>query len=90
MTFKATHAKAFTGTDLTVDVTAGEHESLATVQVTLDGMELEELELASGTESYSRTFAQVGESAPGMDHTLVVTVTDTSGAPHGSTTQWTD
>ena len=90
MTFTATHARAITGSDITVTVAAGEKESIAEVSITLDDEPLEELELADGTENYSRSFLHVGESRPGMDHMLVVTATDASGSNHGATTQWSD
>ena len=90
MKFAATHTRAFTGSDITVTVTAGEDESIATVTVTLDSFDLEELELAGGTESYTRTFAHTGDSAPGMEHTLVVAATDAAGVAHSATTQWSD
>ncbi len=90
MKFTATHTRGLAGSDITVTITAGEDESIATVTVTLDGAELEELELADGTESYSRTFTHAGAAAPGMEHTLVVMGTDASGAAHSATTEWSD
>ena len=90
VTFSATHTRAFSGSDLTVTVTAGEKESIADVMVQLDGMVLEQLELSDGTESYSRTFSGAGGSAPGMDHTLIVTALDEHGATHSATTRWSD
>ena len=90
MTFTATHARALTGSDITVPVGAGDKQSIAEVSITLDGMVLEELELADGTENYARSFSGAGESRPGMDHTLTVTATDAAGAAHGSTVQWSD
>ncbi len=90
MTFTATHTRAFVGCDLTVGVTAGDKESIASVVVTFDGELLEELELADGTDSYSRAFAHVGSAGSGMEHTLVVTATDAAAAPHSATTRWSD
>ena len=90
MTFTATHTRAFVGTDISVTVLAGEKEEIATVQVSLDGFDLEELALASGTESYTRSFSEVGTSSPGTEHTLVVTARGADGTPHGATTRWTD
>lgn len=90
MTFTATHTRGLIGTDLNVTVAAGPKEQIATVTVTYDGDLLEEMELADGTESYSRVFSQAGGSAPGMDHTLVVTATDAANEPHSSTTRWSD
>ena len=90
MTFTATHARALLGSDITVTVSAGEGESIAEVSVLLDGAALEELELADGTDTYSRSFSRVGESSPGMDHALIVTATDNKGAAHGATTEWSD
>ena len=90
MTFTATHARALVGSDISVTVAAGDKQSIAEISVMLDGAVLEELELADGTENYSRTFSHVGDSQPGMDHTLVVTATDATGSAHGATTQWSD
>ncbi len=90
LTFTATHTRELTGSDIAVTVTAGDKESIANVEILLDGMELEELELSDGTESYSRNFAAVGGSAPGMDHTLIVTAVDGHGAAHSATTRWSD
>ena len=90
MTFTATHTRELIGTDVAITVTAGDKESIATVEVTLDGMDLEELELSDGTESYARTFSGVGSGAPGMDHTLIVTAVDGHGASHSATTRWSD
>ncbi len=90
MTFTATHTRAVTGSDITVTVAAGEKQSIASVSITLDGAVLEELELADGTESYTRTFSGTGSSQPGMNHTLVVSATDIAGAAHGATTEWSD
>ncbi len=90
MTFTATHARAFVGTDIAVTVTAGGKEEIASVTVELDGLLLDEVELGSGTESYTRTFSEVGGGSPGMDHTLVVTAEDGDRAPHSATTRWAD
>ncbi len=90
MTFTASHTRALLGSDITVTVSAGENQSIAEVSVLLDGAVLEELELADGTDNYSRSFSHVGESQPGMDHSLVVTAVDDKGAAHGATTEWSD
>ena len=88
--FTATHTRGFAGSDIAVTVSAGEKETIASVTVSLDGSDLEELELADGTESYARTFANVGANEPGMRHTLIVTATDAGGVPHSATTEWSD
>ncbi len=90
MTFTATHTRALLGSDITVTVSAGDKQSIAEVSILLDGALLEELELADGTENYSRSFAHVGQSSPGMTHALIVTATDDQGAAHGATTEWSD
>lgn len=90
MTFTSTHARAFTGTDITVTVQAGAHESISSVSVTFDADDLDESQVPPGTENYSRSFSHTGASVPGMDHTLVITVMDQDGAPHGATTRWSD
>ena len=90
MKFAATHARAFSGTDISVTVTAADKESIAEVTVVYDGETLEEMELASGTESYERNFSGAGASAPGEEHTLVVTATDADGQAHSATTRWND
>ncbi len=90
MTFTASHARAFVGTDITVTVTASEKEQIANVTVQLDGLLLDEAELSGGTESYTRSFSQVGGGSPGMDHTLLVTAEDAGSATHSATTRWTD
>ena len=90
MTFTATHTRALLGSDIMVTVSAGDKESIAEVSVLLDGAVLEELELADGTDDYSRSFSHVGESSPGMDHKLIVSATDDKGATHGATTEWSD
>ncbi len=90
MKFTANHTRAIVGSDISVSVTAGDKEAIAEVSVTLDGELLDELELADGTEDYSRSFSRAGYSSPGMEHTLVVTATDGTGTPHSSTTQWSD
>lgn len=90
MTFTATHARAFVGSDITVTVTASPQETIANVTVQLDGLLLDEVELSGGTESYTRTFAGAGGSQPGVDHTLVVTAEDAGGVPHSATTRWSD
>ena len=90
VTFTATHARAFLGSDVTVTVTAGSGESLADISVQLDGIWLEELELNGGTERYERSFSGVGTSSPGAEHELIVTARDAAGGVHGATTRWTD
>jgi hypothetical protein len=45
MTFTATHARGFIGTDITVTVVAGVKESIGTVTVMLDGHELDQTQL---------------------------------------------
>jgi hypothetical protein len=90
MTFTSTHTRAFTGTDITVTVLAGGHESISSVSVTFDADALDDSQLPPGTENYSRTFLHAGDSTPGADHTLVVTAMDQDGAPHGATTRWSD
>ncbi len=90
VTFTATHARGLIGQDITVIVKAGEHDVIASVTVALDGFELEELELGSGTESYTRSFSGVGSGSPGAEHTLVVTARDDDGVAHGATTRWSD
>ncbi len=90
MTFTAAHTRALLGSDIMVTVSAGDKQSIAEVSVLLDGAVLEELELVDGTENYSRSFSHVGQGAPGMDHTLIVTATDNKGATHGATTEWSD
>ena len=42
MTFTATHARAFVGSDITVTVTAGADEKIMNVTVQLDGFLLDE------------------------------------------------
>ena len=90
MTFTATHTRAFVGNDIAVTVNASAGEDIAAITVTLDGFELEALELMSGTEQYTRNFSQAGSSAPGMDHSLVVMAVDQKDVPHSATTRWTD
>ncbi len=90
MKFTATHVRAFIGTDLSVTVTAADKESIAEVTVLYDGDTLEEMELASGTESYTRDFSGAGSSSPGTEHTLAVTATDADGEAHSATTRWND
>ncbi len=90
MTFAATHTRDLVGTAITVTVGAAAKEQIAAVTVTFDGELLEDLELDMGTESYTRSFAQVGSSFPEQDHTLVVTAIDAGGQPHSATTRWSD
>ena len=90
MTFTATHARAFVGSDITVTVVAGETESIANVTINLDGFLLEELVLTTGTEKYERAFSGVGSSAPRAEHALIVTAQDGGGVAHSATTRWTD
>ncbi len=90
MTFTATHARAFVGSDITVTVTAGKDESIANISVQLDGIWLEELVLTPGTEKYERSFSGVGSGAPRAEHELIVTAQDGGGLAHGATTRWTD
>ena len=90
MKFTVNHVRAFTGTDLSLTVAAADKESIAQVTVVYDGDSLEEIELASGTESYTRNFSGAGSSSPGAEHTLVVTATDADGQVHSATTRWND
>lgn len=90
MTFTATHRQGFEGQDITVSVLAGDKEAITSITVQLDGEDLEDTELAPGSQSYTQTFTHVGESFPGNEHTLVVTAMDTDDEPHSATTRWTD
>ncbi len=90
MKFAVTHTRAFVGTDLSVTVTTADKESIAEITVVYDGDTLEEMELASGTESYTRNFSGAGSSSPGAEHTLMVTATDGVGEAHSATTRWND
>lgn len=90
MKFAVTHVRAFAGTDLSLTVTAADKESIAEITVIYDGDALEEMELASGTESYTRNFSGAGSSSPGAEHTLVVTATNADGEAHSATTRWND
>ncbi len=90
MKFAVTHMRAFVGTDISVTVTTAEKESIAEVTVVYDGDTLEEMELASGTESYTRNFSGTGASSPGAEHMLAVTATDGDGQAHSATTRWND
>jgi len=90
MKFAVSHVRAFAGTNLSITITAADKESIAEVSVVYDGDALEEMELASGTESYTRNFSGAGSSSPGADHTLVVTATDADGKAHSATTRWND
>jgi hypothetical protein len=90
MTFKTTHTRAVVGNDLSITITAADKESIASVTITFDGEILEEEEFSDGTESYTRNFSGVGDAGPGTQHSLVVSATDQSGAPHSATTEWSD
>jgi hypothetical protein len=90
MTFTATHARGFIGTDITVTVVAGVKESIGTVTVMLDGHELDQTQLSPGTDSYTHSFSRAGSGAPGMEHMLEVSAIDQDGNPHNAVTQWTD
>lgn len=90
MTFTATHRQGFAGQDITVSVLAGENQHIASISVQLDGEDLEDTELAPGSDSYTQTFKQVGQSFPGSEHSLVVTAMDADDEPHSATTRWTD
>ncbi len=90
MTFTITHTRAFSGNDLSIKVLGGKDETVASVTVTLDGFDLEEVQLAPNVESYEKIFPQAGQAGPGIDHTLQVSATDGCGKEHASVTSWTD
>jgi hypothetical protein len=90
MTFTVTHTRAFSGNDLSIKVLGGKDESVASVTVTYDGFDLEEVQLAPNVESYERIFSQAGQGGPGVDHTLEVSAIDGCGKKHASVTSWTD
>ncbi len=90
MTFTITHTRAFSGNDLSIKVLGGKDEIVASITVTLDGFDLEELQLAPNVECYERIFSQAGQAGPGTDHTLEVSAIDGCGKEHASVTSWTD
>jgi hypothetical protein len=90
MKITATHTRAFVGTDISVSVECDAHESLGSIDVEYDGDTLDETSFDPGTDSYTRSFSQVGQAGPGDDHTLTVTASDAEGKPHTSVTRWTD
>lgn len=90
MKFSSMHARAFIGSDISVEVGADDKESIRTVTVSLDGWTLESVDLGPGTSQYRRDFQGVGDSGSGMDHTLIVSALDQDLNPHSSQTMWTD
>lgn len=90
MKFTSTHARAFMGNDISVEVDADAKESIRSVAVILDGWSLEAVDLGPGTSQYQRDFRGVGDTASGMPHTLIVSAADQDLNLHSSETKWTD
>lgn len=90
MHFSLTHCRDLIGQDISVSVGVDGSETIASVEVDLDGFSLDDFDAPPGTDSYQKTFSQVGGAGSGDEHTLTVTANDQNGNPHSSTTQWTD
>ncbi len=90
MKFIVTHARAYMGSNIAVEVVADPKETIGSVAVALDGTELDAYSVGPGTELYRQEFLAVGAGGPGTNHTLIVTARDDDGQPHSSVTRWTD
>ena len=90
MKFKITHARAFMGSDINVEIVADGSETIRSVNISLDGFTLDEAEPGPGTSQYQREFRGVGDANTGMDHTLIASAMDQDLNPHSSQTGWTD
>lgn len=90
MKIQMRHARALEGNDLAVNVDADGSETIASVDVELDGFTIANDPLADGSQSYERVFPKAGDARPGEEHTLVVNVTAGDGAAHSATSIWVD
>jgi len=90
MKFDITVRRAFSGNDIQVHVEAGDGQAVARVQTTLDGFELADDQLDSGTQVYDRAFPQAGDAGPGSDHRIVVAAFLPDGTPLSATKIWKD
>lgn len=90
MRFCVNHSRGFMGQDISVTVGVDGSETIASIDVDLDGFSIDDFDAPPGTDSYQKTFSQAGEAGPGNEHTLTVTANDQNGNPHSSVTQWTD
>lgn len=83
-----THRRAVKGFRIDVAVQAESGETIVTVTTTFDAMLLETANPAS--ESYNRSFDQVGGWTPGANHTTTVIAVDDKGKQHRALDSWTD
>jgi hypothetical protein len=90
MKFNVTHARAFQGNNISVGITAEGAETIRSVNVKLDGFDIESEDVSDGTTDYQRDFNTVGDAGPGMDHTLFVTAMDQNLNSKSKTYEWTD
>lgn len=90
MKFQISHARAFMGNDISVSIQSEQDETIARVQVQLDGITIGDDNLAAPSESYQRNFPKTAGAGPLNEHTLVVSATTTDGNAHSSTTIWVD
>jgi len=63
---------------------------IAQVDTELDTFKLGSDRVSQSSVHFERHFRQAGEAGPGMEHTLVVTATDTDGNSEVATKIWLD
>jgi len=89
MKFTLTAARAFLGNDIDVQV-ENDGGTIASVVTVLDGSEIGRDDLSPPSVSYERSFPHAGNASPELEHTLVVTATDSQGNSQSSTKIWKD
>lgn len=74
--------------DATVNADGG--QVIAAVGTTLDSFSLGDDQLDPPSVQYERSFSQVGQRSPGLEHTLVVKASDQNGKEEVAMKIWTD
>jgi hypothetical protein len=90
MKFAISHARAVSGSDISVKVEVEGDKAIRSVLTRLDGFDLANDVLASPSDVYERAFAGVGTAGIGASHTLIVSATLDDGSTHSATSIWSD
>lgn len=90
MRLRLDHVRSVVGNDLTVVVEVEEGEAIAEVAIEYDDFDLARESLNPPVQSYTKSFRQQGDAAPGMEHRLVATAFDVGGKSATAVSEWTD
>lgn len=90
MKFTINHARAVTGNDIYVSVTADTGKAVTSVRAELDGFELANDQLSPPSDFYEHSFPRAGSAGPNMQHTLIISAQLDDNTEHSSTSIWSD